>query len=102
MKEISIVIGAIFGLIIIGFLLDITGLYEFKFIAPKYEDARRQVFENTKSYRDGTQRDFDNLYLSYEAAKTPEEKSAILGVIRHRAEGTPQDLVPADIVQLLK
>lgn len=61
----------------------------YKFWAPKFEDAKREVFENTKSFRDGSARDLDNLRLEYLRAKTPEEKAALKDVMRHRALGVP-------------
>lgn len=65
------------------------------------QDVRTRNFEQSEAYRAGLRRDFDELMLSYVSAKTPEEKTVILIVIRHRAEGCPPDQVPADVRALL-
>jgi len=91
---IILVIGGLFGLTALS-------LAHYQFFAPRFENARREVFENTKSFRDGSRRDFDNLYVAYQSAKTPEEKQAILSVIRQRVYGVPEDQVPSEINQLL-
>jgi len=100
-KTLGTIIGTITLLITLVFITNIAGLTNYKFFAPKYENARREVFENTKSYRDGTKRDFDNLYVAYQTAKETEEKTAILSVIRERVSGTPNELIPSNINQLL-
>ena len=99
-------LGAIAGILILiaglTFGLNAVGFINYSFWAPKQEQVRRDVFENTKSYRDGLRRDFDNLYLSYETEKDPATKSAILSVIRHRADGVDPDFLPSDIRNLLR
>lgn len=101
MKELGIGISVLAGLLVLGFVLNAVGLVNYQFFAPKYENARREVFENTKSYRDGSRRDFDNLYLAYKTAKSDDEKAAVLSIIRERASTAPEDVVPAEIKQLL-
>ena len=66
------------------------------------ERIRRENFEETKSYRDGLRRDFDELLLSYAHAKSDDERATIRAVMRHRAEGAPPDLVPQDVKDLLQ
>jgi hypothetical protein len=88
------------GLVLFG--LQYGSLQNYKFFAPKYEDARREVFENTKSFRDGSARDFENLLISYLSANTEEGKQAILSVIRQRAYGVPQEQLPLEIKNLLQ
>ena len=102
LKETFAVLAAI--ALVVGFVIamQLASLENYKFFGPKFEDARRNVFEETKSYQDGLRRDFDNLYLQYEEAKDPDEKSAILSVIRHRAEGVNPDFLPTSIRNLLR
>ena len=97
---------AFFGIIVLlcftGFVLNYTGLVSYQFFGPKYEAARRNVFEETKSYRDGLRRDFDNLYIQYETEKDPDAKAAVLSVIKHRAYGVDPDFLPDNIRNLLR
>ena len=101
MKEFVVCLAIFLLILVLGVGLNFFGLANYQFFAPKYENARREVYENTKSYRDGSRRDFDNLYLAYKSAKSDDEKAAILSVIRERAAGAPPEVVPAEIYQLL-
>ena len=65
------------------FGISLFGLGYYKFFAPKYEDAKRDVFENTKSYLHGVQQDLGKYYFEYQNADE-EGKAAIKAVIRIR------------------
>jgi hypothetical protein len=78
----------------------VLGIADTKVFGVVDQNAQREVYENTKAYRDGIRRDFDELSLAY-AKATPEEKPAILAVLRHRTEGVPPELVPDDVKRLL-
>ncbi len=101
MKETFIFVGVIILILITGFLLTGANLASYQFWGPKLENAHRTVYEETKSYRDGSRRDFDNLYLAYKSAKSDDEKTAILSVMRERASSAPEDVVPTEVNQLL-
>jgi len=64
--------------------------------------VQRRNFEESASYRAGLRRDFDELMLSYAKARSDDERSAVLSVLRHRVEGAPPDAVPQDVVDFLK
>jgi len=83
------------------FALNYMGLINYQFFAPKYEAARREVFENTQSYQQGSVRDFDNLYLAYVQAKSEGEKAVILDTLRHRTAGVQHDSIPPRVRALL-
>ena len=101
MKEFGIFIALVVILGAFGFALTSWDLFNYNFWAPKYENARRGVYEETKSYRDGSRRDFDNLYLAYKGAKSDDEKAAVLSVLRERAASAPAEVVPTEVYQLL-
>lgn len=92
-----------FILLVLGVIIGLSffGLMNYQFFAPKYEAARRQVFENTQSYQQGSIRDFDNLYLAYVQAKTDDEKAIILETLRHRTAGVQPDNIPLRVRALL-
>jgi hypothetical protein len=75
--------GIIIGLLLVIFLASLGGLGYYKFFAPKMEDARREVFENTKSYLHGVQQDLGKYYLEYQKADT-DGKEAIRATIQMR------------------
>lgn len=66
------------------------------------ENVKTRNFEGSEAYRQGVRRDFDDLLLQYQRARVPEEKAAIVSVIRHRAGDCPPDQVPPAIRDLLR
>ncbi len=69
---------------------------------PAGMEQDRRNFEQSEAYHAGLRRDFDELRMAYAKAKDDDERSAILAVLRHRAEGAPPDAVPEDVKQFLK
>lgn len=68
--------------------------FMYKFFAPKYEDARREVFENTKSFRDGMITELESMQHDYAMGNT-EQKAALKPIIlRRAAQIDPNDLPP--------
>ena len=101
MREFFIFVSIVaFGLLCIV-SLQFFGLINYQFFAPKYEAVRRQVFENTQSYQQGSMRDFDNLYLAYVQAKSEDEKAVIIDTLRHRTAGVQPDNIPPRVRALL-
>jgi hypothetical protein len=69
------------------------GLYElglFKFLEPKRENVRREVFENTKSYLHGVQQDLGKYYLEYQSSDES-GKAAIRATIQMRFAEVDED-----------
>lgn len=92
MRPILIVAGlaiAIFG--VTGYQLFLQG-----FFAPKFENVRRQTFENSQSYNDGMIQQLNSYYLEYQKADK-DQKEAMRSVIAHQYAGYPQDRLPAHL-----
>ena len=66
------------------------------FFAPKYENVRRNTFEQSKSFRTGAVQELQNMQFEYIKA-SPEHKKALADIIRHRAAEVPVDAMPADL-----
>lgn len=102
----SLIAFSIFGFIFLifglGIFLRAEGIWETKTFGVAEQNAQTEVYQHSEAYREGTQRDFDELYLEYQRAADPASKQAILSVIRHRAEGVPTDQVPSNIRSLLQ
>lgn len=54
----ALIVGVVWG----GNML---GLWSYSFFAPKYENARRNVFENTQSYVEGKRQSITKYYDEY-------------------------------------
>jgi len=87
--------GAIFVLAIIAIFV-FGGLGIYKYFAPAKEEIRREVYEETKSYQDGTIRDLDNLRLEWLKAEGT-NKTAIADIALHRSVDFPEDRLPVDL-----
>ena len=66
------------------------------FFAPKFENVRRNTFEQSKSFRTGAVQELQNMQFEYIKA-APEHKKALADIIRHRATEIPIDAMPADL-----
>ena len=98
------------GLIIIGVFLAIEGLafaftgadlIFYRFYGPKYEAARRQVFEQTKSYRQGYIQELSNMQFEYVKADSA-QKPMLADLILHRAADFPEEDLPADLAEFIR
>ena len=73
----------------VGFL----GLGAYVIFAPVAEQARRSVFENTKSYNDGMTQELQRYYLEYSKADG-QGKATIAEVVRHQYASYPVGRLP--------
>ena len=96
MKPILAIVGGVvgFGALIWG--VAYHDLIFTSFFAPKYENVRRNTFEQSKSFRTGAVQELQNMQFEYIKA-SPEHKKALADIIRHRATEIPIDAMPADL-----
>ena len=96
----------VFGVFLVIFVcLGITWIIQgndffmYKVFAPKYEAARRQVFENTRSFNQGMVQELDNMRFAYIKEKDPNARQALASIIIHRSEGfnLNDPIVPYDL-----
>jgi|AntRauTorckE6833_2_1112554.scaffolds.fasta_scaffold00367_29 hypothetical protein len=102
--KITLAIAAgIIGLIVLPFALTGLDLAHFAFWAPKYEDAKREVFEETQSYQHGMWRDLRNLKMDYKKAEPGSpERRVIKGTILHRVAPVDREDIPSDLLVFIK
>ena len=87
------------GLLIIG--LSVGSLQLYKTFAPQWEDARTDVYRNSKSYEEGTIRDLRRLKREYEVAEES-QKSTLRTIIRQRSDELDYEKLPGDIRRFLE
>lgn len=78
-KYILVGIAIIFG---IGFVANGLGLVQFKIFGPAWENARRDVYENTNSFTKAKRQEALNAMAQYKAAETNKEKNGIQSIIK--------------------
>lgn len=96
MKPFLAIIGGVVGIGTLTWGLAYHDLIFTSFFAPKYENVRRNTFENSKSFRTGAVQELQNMQFEYIKA-APEHKKALADIIRHRATEIPIDAMPADL-----
>jgi len=98
LKVIGGIAAAIGTILLVAFLSmggDYIGLQWYKFIAPQQENARREVFEQTKSFNQGMTMKLLDYRKQYMFAKSPGDKAAIASVVSHLyADYSPDNLDP--------
>lgn len=89
MRDIMKLVGMVFGSLvlfyILGFFASGGSWAIYRFWAPKMEDARREVFEQTQSYVQGKNTYIARLRLQYEVAEG-QQKEGLRRIILSEAE----------------
>jgi hypothetical protein len=101
---VKIIFGSFLALIVIyglGFLATGGDLAIYKFWAPKQENAKRQVFEQTQSYVEGKREYLTRLRLEYETADEG-HKAALREMILSEAANVDLSKLPPDLVSFIQ
>lgn len=96
MKPLLAIFGGVIGFGALTWGLAYHDLLFTAFFAPKYEQVRRNTFEQSKSFRSGAVQELQNMQFEYIKAD-PEHKKALADIIRHRAVEVPPDAMPSDL-----
>ena len=101
MKPFLAVVGGVvgFGALIWG--VAYHDLIFTSFFAPKYENVRRNTFDQSKSFRTGAVQELQNMQFEYIKA-SPEHKVALKDIIIHRAAEVPEDAIPQDLYNFIQ
>ena len=91
-QAIAIFLGVLFAIFALMFIIQGQDFFMYKFWAPKYENARRQVFENTKSYTQGMVQELQGMQIQYINADT-NHQAAIAQMIIHDTADFPMDIL---------
>ena len=97
MKKILVIIGIIVGCLLFLFSIQYLGIVNYKFFAPKQENVRREVYENTQSYVEAKRQAITKYYQEWRKA-SPEEKETIKQLVLQ--EFSNFDLNKFNMVQL--
>jgi hypothetical protein len=96
MKIIGISVLGLISVVVLCFFLNALDFGLFKTFAPKYEQVRRDTFEQSQAYNEGMRRDLEDIRNQYLKSSDPASKAALRATFIHRAEGYPNQL-PADL-----
>lgn len=106
MKTKDVVLTGVLTLLVIlaiAWAVQGNDFFMYKVFAPKYEEVRRETFENTRSYRQGMVQELQNMQFEYVKA-TPEQQKALAPIILHRAADFDLDQpdVPQDLRDFIR
>lgn len=88
-------------MVALGFGLNFFGYAQFAFFNPKYEQVRRNTFEQSQAYVEGQRRDIQNLRIDWMSA-TGDQKAAIRSLALTRINGLPEEVVSMPAIQSFK
>lgn len=101
LKITLVIVGLILVLIILSWALFGNEFFLYKFFAPKQENVRREVFENTKSYNQGMQQELENMQFEYYKA-TETQKDGLASVILNRVADYDEKKLKPDMQKFIK
>lgn len=87
------VIVAILGL---AWIIQGNDFFLTKHFAPKYEAVRRQTFEESKAFNQGTAQELRNYQMEYVKADKGHQ-DALRKIILHQVADYPEDKMPKDL-----
>ena len=96
MKNIGIGIAGLVLFLGLIWLFQGNDFFLYKVFAPKYEQVRRETFEESKAYRQGMIQELQNMQFEYIKADST-HKTALASIILHRAADFPEEDMPADL-----
>lgn len=96
MKYTGLAVVGILALIALGWIGEANGLFMTKVFAPRYEQVRRQTFEQSKAYNQGMIQELQNMQFQYEQADSG-HKAALADIILHRAADYDENQLPTDL-----
>lgn len=90
------------GVLVLTMLLGLIWIFQgndffmYKFFGLKYENTRREIFEQSKAYNQGVIQELQNMQFEY--IKVDEaHKNALASIILHRSADYDVDRLPADL-----
>lgn len=100
MKDTAIVTGwLVLGTVVLmGITWAFTGndFFLYQYFAPKREAVRREVFEQSKAYRQGMVQELQNMQFEYVKA-SPSQQDALASIILHRVADFNENDLPPDL-----
>ncbi len=89
------------GTMALGFILNGYGLISYQFFGPKFENVRRQVFEQTRSYNEAKVQDLAKYRLEYLRADS-EDRGALKSTIIMMFANYPKEDLPTELQEFMR
>lgn len=96
MKIFGYVVASLLALLLVIWALQGSDFFLTKVFAPKYEQVRRDTFEQSKAYNQGMIQELQNMEFEYVKA-APDQQDALASIILHRAADYDVEKLPPDL-----
>lgn len=96
MRYAAMGIGVFVLLVALGWFALANQQAQMKVFAPREEQIRRETFEQSKAYSQGTIQQLDRARLDYAKSKDPEERAALRSIVLHETADFDLDRLPPD------
>lgn len=98
MKVLGMVIGVLIVVLALAWVFQGNDFFMYKYFGLKYEQQRRQIFEQSRAFNQGMVQELQNMQFEYAKANL-EQKDALASIILHRASGynLNDPIVPSDL-----
>ncbi len=96
LKGIGIGIGVLVLVLGITWIFQGNDFFMYKYFGIKYENTRREIFEQSQAYNQGMVQELDNMMFEYQKADE-EQKGALGSIFLRRASYYGIDKLPADL-----
>lgn len=101
MRAIFALLAALVGVCALVFGLNLFGLAQFQFFAPKMESVRRDTMLQSRAYSEANTRELYRLKREYQGAKTDDERDTIKAFALHEADAMDKTRLPGDLQAFL-
>lgn len=104
MKTLGAIFIAIIAIVVVvalGWAITGNDLMLQKFFAPKYEQVRRETFEQSKAYRQGAVQELESMMFQYVQAG-PEHQGALRALILHRAADLDENTMSPQLYSFIQ
>jgi len=93
----AIVIGGLLWLAAITWFFMANDAAQNRVFSPYNEETRRETFEQSKTYREGTVQDMYKMQIEFDKSKDVIEQKAIANLVVHRLADFPRSALPEDL-----
>lgn len=101
MKAFFACVGGLALLLAVIFGLNLFGLAQYQFFAPRLEAVRRDTMIQSRAYGEGATRELYRLKLQYLQAKSDDERATIKAFALHESAAFDRTRLPLDLQSFL-
>ena len=83
-KAIFIGFISLIGILVLAFGLEYFNLVSYRFFGIRYEDNRRNIYENSQSYVEGKKMDINKQMLEFKTSRDEISRKAIKNMVAHQ------------------